>query len=117
MGKHRRQNPTTRLSPADEFDAKRPCYLLLGWMASDLPEAGGFWSLITEELLTYSECCKVYEKGLEPYEKFMTVSKAEFETLGIPLDREASIYFDLDCQKEVSLRSNSGKREKKHGKD
>ena len=85
----------------------------MGWELTDLTEAGGFWSLITLELLTFDECCKVYEKGLEPYEKFMTVSKAEFDTLGIPDDREASIYFDLDRQREVSIRGNSGKRENK----
>ena len=107
--------PGTQVS-TDEFDAKRPCYLLMGWEPTDLTEAGGFWSLITEELLTYGECLRVHERGMEPYDKFMTVSKAEFETLGIPGDREASIYFDLDRQREVSLRSNSGKREnKQHG--
>ena len=105
----------TRLSPADEFDPKRACYLLLGWIASDLSEEGGYWSLVTEEKLTFGECCKVYEKGIEPYEKFLTLSKAEFETLGIPADREASVYFDLECQREVSLRSNSGRREKRNG--
>lgn len=99
----------------DEFDVTPPCYLLMGWQASDLAAAGGYWSLITQELLTYEECCKVYERGLEPYEKFLTVSKAEFDTLAIPIDREASIYFDLEQQREVSLRSNGGKREKKHG--
>jgi len=108
-----KQNPTTRRSPADEFDAERPCYFLMGWIKSDLAEAGGYWSLVCEERLTYGECCKVYELGLAPYDKFMTVSKAEFETLGIPGDRAASIYFDLERQREVSLRGNSGKREKK----
>jgi len=85
----------------------------MGWIKSDLAEAGGYWSLVCEERLTYGECCKVYELGLAPYDKFMTVSKAEFETLGIPGDRAASIYFDLERQREVSLRGNSGKREKK----
>ena len=85
----------------------------MGWIENDLAEAGGYWSLVCEEQLTYGECCKVYEKGLAPYDKFMTVSKAEFETLGIPGDREASVYFDLERQREVSLRGNSGKREKK----
>jgi len=50
---------------------------------------------------------------MEPYEKFLTVSKAEIDVLGIPHDYEASAYFDLDRQREVSLRSNSGKRENK----
>jgi hypothetical protein len=108
MGQNRKSHPT-----AEEFDAERPCYFLMGWELTDLTEVGGFWSLVTKELLTYAECLKVYEKGLAPYEKFMTVSKAEFETLGIPGDREASIYFDLDRQREVSIRGNSGKREKK----
>ena len=85
----------------------------MGWESTDLAEQGGFWSLITEELLTWGECRRVYDKGMEPYDKFLTVSKAEFETIGIPLDREASIYFDVDRQREVSFRGNSGKREKK----
>lgn len=107
------KHPKKALSQADEFDAERPCYYLIGWTLSQLTEAGGYWSLVTTELLTFGECAKVYEKGIEPYDKFITLSKAEFETLGIPEDREASIYFDLDKQREVSIRSNSGKREKK----
>jgi len=80
-------------------------------------DEGGYWSLVVEEKLTYGECFKVHDKGMEPYTKFLTLSKAEFEVLGIPLDWDASIYFDLDRQREVSLRSNSGKREKINGKD
>ncbi|MDH3350230.1 MAG: hypothetical protein OEM51_01680 [Gammaproteobacteria bacterium] len=108
MGQNRKSHLTL-----DEIDAERPSYYLMGWQLTDLTEIGGYWSLVTKELLTFGECCKVYEKGLEPYEKFMTVSKVEFETLGIPDDRAASIYFDLDRQREVSIRGNSGKREKK----
>ena len=86
----------------------------MAWTVSDLAEAGGYWSLVCEEQLTFTECRKVHEKGLEPYAKFLTVSKIEFETLGIPVDEAASIYFDTERQREVSLRQGSGKREKKH---
>ena len=103
------------MSLSDDFDPKRPCYLLLGWEKTDLTDAGGFWSLVTDEPLTYAECFSVYETGMDPYDKFLTVSKAEFRAMGIPVDREASIYFDLERQREVSFRSNSGKRENKHG--
>lgn len=100
-----------KLSSWDEFDETRPQYFLMGWTSSEFAEAGGYWSLVCEEMLTYEECSKVHDKGIHPFTKFLTVSRAEFEHLGIPKDFEASDYFSLEKQREVSLRNNSGKRE------
>lgn len=94
----------------DDFDAERPMYLLLGW-------TDGSWSLVTKHLMTFGECCRVHEGGMAPYERFLTVSRPEFETIGMPEDIEASEYFSTERQREVSLRSNSGRQERKHGKD
>lgn len=102
-----------QLSPWDDFDETRPHYYLLGWIPTDITDAGGYWCLVCKELLTFEECYHAHEKGIFPYTKFLTVSRVEFDHLGIPNDFHASDYFNLEKQREVSIRSNAGKRKDK----
>jgi len=105
-----------RSTPAEERRVDReintPTFYLLG-----LSRRTGEWRSARPGLVSMNFAIHLMEAGDPRFEQFMVVSQLELNVLGMPKDREASLYHSIEGQRRVTEASHGKSGNRKGGRN
>lgn len=88
-----------------------PTFYLLGFSVR-----AKVWRAARKGLVSYLRGIEIMEKGDRRFSRMMLVSQLEFNVLGVPKDKDASLYHSIEGQRLVTEAAHGRKGNRKGGR-